>query len=692
MMLVPAERRQEEIGFLERIGRGERINHFETVRRHKNGSRVEVSISVSPVKDSMGRVVGASNVSRDIAARKKIDMALAETARQQKALFHMADQLHRAISMEDIYDSAFNAIFKALPCDRASILLADEMGQMRFAACRGLSEKYRKAMEGHSPWQPDDGNPRPICFENVPAAGPQDEFRNATSEGIEALAFIPLISEGKLIGNFASYFDAPHAFSEKEIDLSVTIARALAFGIERKRSEEALRASQAKMREETDALAKLNDWSARLWSIGSLEQGLDEMLATVMELLGADKGLVQLLDAQKRVLALSVQRGFERDFLNQFTEVAVVGHSASGRVLNLRKTVVIEDVETDAGYELLRPVARTAGYRAVTAAPLIGADGALLGLVATHFASPHSPAKRDLRELDLYVRQAADFVRRCKIEEILLQSDERLRGMAENLDAQVRARTAELEMRNKEVNEQSERLRDLSARLLQAQDDERRRIARELHDSVGQILTVLGLNIASLALHSPALAPDVAKTVDQSERLLDQLNREIRTMSYLLHPPLLDESGLAEALRWYIGGLQQRSKIDIDLEVPSDFGRLSPDAELVIFRIVQEALTNIHRHSRSEMALIRLVRDDERIFVEIQDWGTGILPEKLKIIQSHGSGVGIRGMRERVRQLHGELKIESNGEGTRVCVAFPASYAQNEHSYPEKNLANSGSA
>jgi PAS domain S-box-containing protein len=688
MMLVPAERREEEIGILQRIGRGERINHFETVRRRKNGAFVELSISVSPVKDSAGRVVGASNVSRDITDRRHAEKVLAETARQQKALFHLADHLHRAISMEEIYESGLDAILEALPCDRASILLAGEGGRMRFVSWRGLSERYRKAVDGHSAWKPGDPNPQPVCIEDVASADFDAALRaTVESEGIRALAFIPLVSDGRLIGKFMTYFDSVHSFADKEIELSLTIARTLASGIERKRSEEALRASESNMQNEANALARLNEWSARLWGIRSLQQGLDEMLETVIGLLGADKGLVQLLDSNTGVLSMVAQRGFDPEMDRYFRTVGVNPNSASGRALNLHQPVVLKDAETDAQYESLRHIARAAGYRGVIAAPLIDADGTPIGMLTTHFASPHEPSEQEMRRLALYVRQAADFIRRCKIEEALIKSDERLRAMAENLDAQVRARTAELEMRNAEVYEQSERLRDLSVRLLQAQDDERRRIARELHDSVGQILTVLGLNVASLAMHSPALPGDVAETIEQSERLLDQLNREIRTMSYLLHPPLLDESGLAEALRWYIGGLAQRSNLDIDLEVPSDFGRLSPDTELVIFRIVQEALTNIHRHSQSEMALIRLARNDETISVEIQDWGTGIPPEKLKAIQSHGSGVGIRGMRERVRQLHGELCIESNADGTRVGVTFPASHAVNEAPYPEKNVA-----
>lgn len=690
MMLVPPERHKEEIEILERIGRGERINHFETVRRQKKGTLLEVSISVSPIKDAAGRVIGASNVSRDITERRRAEKALAETARQQKALFHLADYLHRANSIEEMCESALNAILEALPCDRASILLADEAGRMHFTHWRGLSESYRSAVDGHSAWKPNDPNPLPVCIENVDIAALSGVLHAVKAEGIRALAFIPLVSEGKLIGKFMTYFNSAHSFSAEEVDLGLTIAHTLAAAIDRKRSEEALRASEAKLQEQANALASLNESSARLWNIRSLNQGLDEMLGAVIALLGADKGMVQLLDSQTGALSMVVQRGFDPEMESYFRKVGVSPISASGRALNLHQPVVLNDVETDTPYEPLWHVSRTAGYRGVIAAPLLDTDGEPMGMLTTHFVSPHQPSEQEMRRLDLYARQAADFIRRCRIEEALVKSDERLRAMAETLDGQVRARTAELEMRNTEVYEQSERLRDLSLRLLQAQDDERRRIARELHDSVGQILTVLGLNVASLAMHSPALPSDVAETVEQSEHLLEQLNREIRTMSYLLHPPLLDESGLPEALRWYVGGLAQRSNIDIDLEVPRDFGRLSANSELMIFRIVQEALNNIHRHSQSEMALIRLVKGEDNVTVEIQDWGTGIPPEKLKAIQSHGAGVGIRGMRERVRQLHGELSIESNSDGTRVCVTFPAADAVSETRDPEKNLARLG--
>ena len=139
----------------------------------------------------------------------------------------------------------------------------------------------------------------------------------------------------------------------------------------------------------------------------------------------------------------------------------------------------------------------------------------------------------------------------------------------------------------------------------------------------------------------------------------------------MLHPPLLDECGLASALNLYVEGLAERSHVAITLDVADNVGRLPSDMELAIFRLVQECLTNIHRHSGSKTALIRVAREGESVRAEVQDHGKGISPERLSEIQSHGSGVGIRGIRERIRQFHGEMKIESNGSGTSVIVSIP---------------------
>jgi len=162
---------------------------------------------------------------------------------------------------------------------------------------------------------------------------------------------------------------------------------------------------------------------------------------------------------------------------------------------------------------------------------------------------------------------------------------------------------------------------------MQFQDDERRRIARELHDSVGQSLAALIMNLNTVGTDIDRLS-QTAKAVSASVVLTQEMNKEVRTVSYLLHPPLLDEAGLASALRWYAEGFPQRSKINVEFELAEDFGRLPQDWEIAIFRTVQECLTNIHRYSGSPVARIRLARSDSQLCLEVQDKGIGIPPEK----------------------------------------------------------------
>jgi signal transduction histidine kinase len=246
------------------------------------------------------------------------------------------------------------------------------------------------------------------------------------------------------------------------------------------------------------------------------------------------------------------------------------------------------------------------------------------------------------------------------------RSNETLRRTRQDLEGRVQERTAELAMANEELG-------DLTARLLHLQDEERRRIARELHDSVGQSLAALNMNLSSLAVDLERLAK-ATSTVSDSTVLVNDMTKDIRTISYLLHPPLLDEAGLASALKMYIQGFTERSKITVELQFPDQLGRLPRDLETTIFRLVQESLTNIHRHSGSSVARISLVSLDSELQIRVEDQGKGIPPEKNSRLLSNGpSGVGIRGMRERLRQLGGSLEIssEGNGRGTVVVARLP---------------------
>jgi PAS domain S-box-containing protein len=262
--------------------------------------------------------------------------------------------------------------------------------------------------------------------------------------------------------------------------------------------------------------------------------------------------------------------------------------------------------------------------------------------------------------------------RRKEMESTLRKNEEELRVLSSELEQKVHARTAELEQRNSEVLQQRELLRELSSWLLKAQDEERRRIARELHDSAGQL--VAALSMALTGLSGPAtLDPNSSKTLADAQGLVQQLSSEIRTTSYLLHPPLLDEAGLPQAITWYLQGLKERSGLETQFQCSQDFGRLPGNVELTLFRILQECLTNVHRHSGSKTATIRLGRASGSVSMEIQDYGKGISREKLSAIKAQRAGVGVTGMRERVHQLSGNMDIRSDGKGVIVSVNLPVS-------------------
>jgi two-component system NarL family sensor kinase len=223
---------------------------------------------------------------------------------------------------------------------------------------------------------------------------------------------------------------------------------------------------------------------------------------------------------------------------------------------------------------------------------------------------------------------------------------------------------AELET---EVKRRTESLRLLSARLLQMRDEERRRLARELHDSLGQQLTALTISLSMLG----EVDPPKQHFLKECKNLLAEAVKETRTLSHLLHPPLLDEAGFASAAQWYVEGFAQRSGIAIDVDIPDDLGRL-PGIELALFRVLQEGLTNVHRHSRASRVVVSVESDAEQVTLTIEDNGCGIQENLLKQLQQSGTagGIGLSGMRERIRDAGGEFGVHSGDWGTRIAATL----------------------
>ena len=241
---------------------------------------------------------------------------------------------------------------------------------------------------------------------------------------------------------------------------------------------------------------------------------------------------------------------------------------------------------------------------------------------------------------------------------------EQLRSAHADLERKVGERTAELSAANAN-------LRELTGQLQQLRDEERRQIARELHDSVGQMLAALSMNIARVRSQVNKLDPSAAQALSENAVIVEQINKEIRTISHLLHPPLLDVAGLASAVRWYVDGYSERSKIRVNVEIPVELSRLSNEMEIAIFRVIQECLTNIHRHSGSDTATIAIREEEHHVVVEVKDTGRGIALEKQLNLSSNRGGVGFRGMRERLRQFGGSLEIQSDDTGTSVMATLP---------------------
>jgi PAS domain S-box-containing protein len=250
------------------------------------------------------------------------------------------------------------------------------------------------------------------------------------------------------------------------------------------------------------------------------------------------------------------------------------------------------------------------------------------------------------------------------------RAEAELKIVHDELEARVNRRTAEL--RSAEAG-----LRLLSGRLMQLQDEERRRISRELHDSSGQALAALSMCLSIVEREKDKMSERAGRNLSDAMRLVRELSQELRTMSHLLHPPLLDEAGLESALRWFVEGFAQRSGIKVDLELAPELGRLSKEMEIAIFRIVQESLANVHRHSGSKTAQVRVGRDAQKVTLEIRDQGRGLSENGNATAAGPAvPGVGIQGMRERVRQLGGNFEIESRQGSTIVRAAIPLPAAE----------------
>jgi PAS domain S-box-containing protein len=384
--LIPPEFRDEEQRILDKVRRGERVAHFETTRATKDGRRVRVSLAVSPVRDATGTVIAASETARDIEAQKLAERATAQLA----AIVEFSDDA---------------VVSKTLD---------------------GIIQSWNKGAQRIFGYTPEEMIGKPITTIIPPELqGEESMIMERIRNGLPVEHFdtTRIAKDGHRVS--ISLTVSPIRNAQGKVIGASKIARDVS---QRKRAERELVESRRRLAAEAAALVRLSEASTRLWQSRSLASGLDEVLRTVKELTGATKGNVQLVNAGRNTLSIVAYDGFDAGFLAAFEHLSMDNsRAACGRALASGGPVAIEDVLTDPAYAEYHDIARAAGYRAVVSVPLFGADGSKLGAISVHFPSPHRPAEAEMRRLQLYCRQASDFIQRIRLEHTLRQREDALR-------------------------------------------------------------------------------------------------------------------------------------------------------------------------------------------------------------------------------------------------------------------------
>ncbi|NTU80636.1 MAG: PAS domain-containing protein [Chloroflexales bacterium] len=440
---------------------------------------------------------------------------------------------------------------------------------------------------------------------------------------------------------------------------------------ERKQAEADLVELKNRLASDLAAMTNLHHLGAQLLATSELEPLLSEALSAIIALQGAGFGKIQLYNQQRGRLEIIVQQGFDQVFVEHFSTVDDE-HSASGRAMLRRERVIIEDVETDAGFAPHRAIAAATGFRAVQSTPLYDRAGTLLGVVSTHFRQPHRPTEHMLRLTDLYTRQIAEIIG-------FKQAQEQLRQAHDELEAKVEARTQQLAdanailvVENDERRRAEQARRRLVQQLVSAQEEERRRISRELHDSLGQYLTALNIGLKSME-NQTGHTDRTASGIRQLHQLVALLDDAVDRIAFELRPPRLDDLGLDAALHLLAKEWSATSGIQVDIVTNGlSRQRIPATTETTLYRVVQEALTNILKHAQASRVSLIAERRNGEVRVIIEDDGRGFDLAAVVAAPETQRKLGLRGMEERAALAGGQIEIETApGKGTTIYISIP---------------------
>ena len=649
---------------------------------------------------------GVSVFALDITERKRAEMLVQRRAHELAVLYGFADRLNRADSLDEVYAAALDTIIGALECQRASILFFDDEGVMRFAASRGLSDGYIDAVTGHSPWKPGETAALPFGIANIAEADLEPELKSVIiGEGITALGFIPLVSNDNLIGKFMVYYDAVHEFTEAEFEIALTVGYQIAFSVEKKRTERDLIENEERLRLATqtgkvgvwdwDIRSNEVQWTPAVYIMHGMEprdfDGRVESFAALIH--PDDRDIVE----ERIKEALAGEAPYEIEFrvpmpdgtTNWLYTNAVVLKDEAGPYRMIGATVDITGRKV-AEIELARAAAiveyshdaivgkdlngivtswnrgaeRVFGY---SADEMIGKSITIL--IPADRADEEEKILSRLRRgeyIDHYetVRQRKDGT--------LLDISLTVSPVADMTGRIIGASKIARDITDKRHTEAARRDREIMKRLVEAQEAERHRIARDLHDHLGQKLTALRLKLESARSKcngSGALAAEM----EQIQNYASRIDMDINYLAWELRPTELDQLGLENALGSFVREWSKTYGIDAEFHASRNYnGRLDPDLETNLYRVVQEGLNNILKHAQASSVSVLIEHRPREIVLIIEDNGVGFDPTTGPRGSGRGGGLGLVGMRERAALLGGTLEIETRpGEGTTVFVRVP---------------------
>ena len=596
----------------------------ELAHTRKDGETIAVLSRWNLDRDARGRSALILETNSNVTARKRAEQ-------QQRVLYQFAQLQNVATGVGELREASLNAIFSAMGCDRASILLLDTGKVMRFVGWRGLSEKYRKAVEGHSPWKPDAKDPKPIWINDVDRADiPKPLKSTIRSEGIRAAAFIPLVRSGKLIGKFMAYYDAPHVFTDSELKLATTIATQLAQAIEHKRDEEALRESEARLRATVEQ------------ATAGVARCLPDGRITF-----ANRTLCQMLG---------------------YTESELIGKT------------FLEVTHQDDIKKTMR-LFRHVNHRAepfTVEKRYIRKDGSVVwaDVSASAVSEPHGTVQS-------LVAVIVDITERKKVEEALQRSNEALEEL-------VTQRTKALSVANTELKSEIERRKGLEGEILSVSDREQQRLGQELHDGLCQHLTAVAFMARSIAVR---LRNHRAVDADAIEKVADLVNKAAidgRNLSRALHRADVDAAGLVNALQDLVD--REIWRTPCKLEVKPSFRMDDDTAAAHLFRIAREAVINANKHANARQIIIRLERARQETVLRVIDDGIGF-PKELRPQQ--GLGYHIMNYRSQLMGGRLEIEAPDNGGTRVSCYLPNDAarwHKVQKHNQPENGAAKTGGA